>query len=76
MPSPKSMKWGSNKISFARPIRNIILMLDSEIVPFTYNNLVANNKVVGNRYLDVDISGEVQSPQEYFKDFRIYFGDC
>ncbi len=67
LPSPKSMKWGSNKITFARPIRNIILMLDSEILPFTYNNLKANNKVVGNRYLDVDISGEVKEPKEYLK---------
>jgi len=63
--SPKSMKWGSSKISFARPIRNIILMLDSEIIPFTYNNLASNNTVTGNRYLDVDISAEVKHPQEY-----------
>ncbi len=65
LPSPKSMKWGRSKISFARPMRNIILMLDSEIIPFTYNNLVTNNQVVGNRYLDVEISREVKHPQEY-----------
>lgn len=67
LPAPKSMKWGSNKISFARPIRNIILMLDSEIIPFSYNNLISNNTVTGNRYLAVDIAKQVEEPQAYLK---------
>lgn len=67
LPSPKSMKWGSNKLSFARPIRNIILMLESEVIPFTYNKITANNTVTGNRYIDVDIAKQVEEPQAYLK---------
>ena len=67
LPSPKSMKWGKSKISFARPIRNLILMLDSEIIPFKYNDLQANNIVVGNRYLQVGISQSLDHPQNYEK---------
>ncbi len=67
MPSPKSMRWASGKIHFARPIRNIVLMLDNDIIPFNFNNLQANNILVGNRYLDVDISKKLVHPQEYLK---------
>ncbi|MFA7058122.1 MAG: glycine--tRNA ligase subunit beta, partial [Candidatus Cloacimonadales bacterium] len=35
LPTPKSMKWGSGKLTFARPIRNILLMLDSQVIPFS-----------------------------------------
>lgn len=65
LPTPKSMKWGSGKISFARPIRNIVLMFDSQVIPFSYNNLEANNIVEGNRYISLDIAKEVTHPQEY-----------
>lgn len=65
LPCPKSMKWGESRISFARPIRNIVLMLDNEVIPFKYNNIASNRIVVGNRYLDLDICKEVLSPQEY-----------
>ncbi|MBI9030516.1 glycine--tRNA ligase subunit beta [bacterium] len=65
LPCPKSMKWGGSRISFARPIRNIVLMLDNEVIPFKYNNIASNRIVVGNRYLDLDICKEVSSPQEY-----------
>lgn len=65
LPTPKSMKWGSGKISFARPIRNIVLMFDSQVIPFSYNNLKANNIVEGNRYISLDIAKEVTHPQEY-----------
>lgn len=65
LPTPKSMKWGSGKISFARPIRNIVLMFDSQVIPFSYNSLKANNIVEGNRYISLDITKEVTHPQEY-----------
>lgn len=65
LPTPKSMKWGSGKLTFARPIRNIVLMLDSQVIPFSYNNLQANNIVTGNRYISLDISKEITHPQEY-----------
>lgn len=67
MPSPKSMRWGESKIHFARPIRNILLMLDSEVIPFTFNNLKSNNNVVGNRYIDVDVCKVINQPQDYLQ---------
>jgi glycyl-tRNA synthetase beta chain len=67
MPSPKSMRWGESKIHFARPIRNIILMLDSEVIPFTFNNLKSNNIVVGNRYIDIDICKNIGHPLDYLQ---------
>lgn len=67
MPSPKSMRWGESKIHFARPIRNILLMLDFEVIPFTFNNLKSNNNVVGNRYIDVDVCKVINQPQDYLQ---------
>ena len=48
---PKSMYWGSSKIKWIRPIRNIICIFDSDIVHFEYGNLKSNNKVCGHKFL-------------------------
>src|SRR5512141_3135643 len=34
IPFPKSMRWGSRDIKFARPIHWILAILDGEVVPF------------------------------------------
>ncbi len=70
IPSPKSMKWGAGKITFARPIRNIVLLMGSDVVPFTFNGLESNRRVLGNRYIDFEVTKEVFEAKMYLETLR------
>ncbi|XVN41031.1 MAG: glycine--tRNA ligase subunit beta [Rickettsia endosymbiont of Argas persicus] len=48
----KSMFWGDYKIKWARPLRNILCIFDSEILPLQFGHLTANNVTFGHRLLD------------------------
>ncbi|OQY40013.1 MAG: glycine--tRNA ligase subunit beta [Candidatus Cloacimonetes bacterium 4572_65] len=67
IPFPKSMRWGTGKISFARPIRGIILLMGSDVIPFEYNNIVSGREAIGNRYIAFDVSKEVAEPAQYLE---------
>jgi glycyl-tRNA synthetase beta chain len=53
-PWPKSMKWGDYPIRWVRPLKNILCILDEEVVPFEFGHLKANNKSQGHRFLSKD----------------------
>lgn len=46
---PKSMRWGANEISYARPLRWILALLDKEIIPFTVGPVASSNQTWGHR---------------------------
>ncbi len=48
---PKNMRWGSETISFARPIHWILSLFGGEIVPFEYGSIKASNYSFGHRFL-------------------------
>lgn len=49
IPFAKSMRWGNNDISHARPIRWILALLDSEIVPFKVGPITSGRHTSGHR---------------------------
>lgn len=49
LPFAKSMRWGSNTIFYARPVRWILALLGSVIVPFTVGPVVSGRTVAGHR---------------------------
>ncbi len=51
---PKNMRWGEEKISFARPIHYIVAVLNGEIVPFSFGSLKSGNKSFGHRFMSPD----------------------
>jgi glycyl-tRNA synthetase beta chain len=61
---PKSMYWGNSKISWIRPLHNILCIFDGEVLPLKYGHLSANNKTFGHRFLS---EGEIVI--ENFKDY-------
>ena len=63
---PKSMRWGSYDISWIRPLRNILCLLDSEIVKFKFGHLESNNLTHGHKFLRPS-SNPVNSYIEYKK---------
>lgn len=48
---PKSMKWGGKNLKFARPIRWIVSLLDSEVVHFNLEGIESSNITRGHRFL-------------------------
>lgn len=48
---PKNMKWGGKAIKFARPIRWVVSMLNSDIVEFEFEGIDVSNTTYGHRFL-------------------------
>ena len=51
MTFPKLMRWGEQPFKFIRPIRWIVALLGSEIIPFSLAGVVSNNVSYGHRFL-------------------------
>jgi len=47
---PKTMKWGSQRFMFARPIRWLLALYNDAVVDFEFCGLKATNQSMGNRY--------------------------
>jgi glycyl-tRNA synthetase beta chain len=48
---PKSMRWGDMDIRFVRPIRWLVALLGSEVIPFTLAEIATGNVTRGHRFL-------------------------
>ncbi|MDD2704452.1 MAG: glycine--tRNA ligase subunit beta [Acidocella sp.] len=47
---PKSMRWGSGgDFTWVRPLRRLICLLDSEVIPFTLGPVTAGDETEGHR---------------------------
>lgn len=47
---PKSMRWGSHKISFARPVHWIVAVLGTETIGFNFDHIKSGNITYGHRF--------------------------
>lgn len=48
---PKSMHWEGGELRFVRPIRWLLALWDSEVVPFKLDSIKVGNKTWGHRFL-------------------------
>lgn len=48
---PKSMRWGSHTLTFARPIRWITALLGADVIPFQLEHLTSSRTTMGHRQL-------------------------
>lgn len=46
---PKSMYWGDYNLSWVRPLRNILCIINGRILPIKFAHLLANNITYGHR---------------------------
>ncbi|MFA9558768.1 glycine--tRNA ligase subunit beta [Evansella sp. AB-rgal1] len=60
---PKNMKWGSQKLRYVRPIKWLVAMYGSEIIPFKITNVETGNISYGHRFLGSSVS--LDDPGEY-----------
>lgn len=54
-PWPKSMRSGTSTFRWVRPLKRILFLFDSQVIPFELEGLKSGNLTVGHRYLS---SGE------------------
>lgn len=61
---PKSMRWGTLDVRFARPVRWLVALFGSQIVPFVFAEITSGSSSSGHRFLS---SGPVtvQSVNDY-----------
>jgi glycyl-tRNA synthetase beta chain len=62
---PKSMKWGSNSLNFARPIRWLLVLYGDEIIPLEFQGIQSGNISFGNRFQKLDNLISINNIEEY-----------
>ncbi len=66
---PKNMRWGTEKISFGRPIKWIVALLGEKVIDFKYGSYVSNNKSKGHRFLSPE-EFEVKSYKQFIEELE------
>jgi glycyl-tRNA synthetase beta chain len=51
VPFPKSMRWGSLSVTFARPVHWIVALLGKEILDFAYGEVPSGDRSFGHRFM-------------------------
>ncbi|MDA0713531.1 MAG: glycine--tRNA ligase subunit beta, partial [bacterium] len=51
IPFSKTMQWDETEVTFIRPVRWILCLLGSKVLPLTFGKVVAFNKTCGHRFL-------------------------
>ena len=54
LPWAKSMRWGSGRARWVRPIHSLLCLLDGTVVPLTFHDTQAGNATRGHRILAGD----------------------
>jgi len=61
LPFPKSMRWGSGRASFARPIQWLLASYGGEVIPCQVNEVVSGLTTRGHRFM----APETFAPQDF-----------
>lgn len=68
---PKSMRWGANDTRFSRPVRWLLALFGSDVVPTSFGGLEAGRVTYGHRFL---ASGPIEVPSVAEYDLTIKRG--
>ncbi|MGI8383314.1 glycine--tRNA ligase subunit beta [Robertmurraya sp. P23] len=60
---PKNMRWANETLKYIRPIKWLLPIYGTEIIPFTITNVSTSNRTNGHRFLGKEV--EIGSPEEY-----------
>jgi glycyl-tRNA synthetase beta chain len=70
-PWPKSMRWGSGKTTWVRPLHSIICLLDGKVVPFALEDIASGRETRGHRFHGNE-PFEVKGAADYLKGLRAH----
>lgn len=60
---PKNMRWGNEELKYIRPIKWIVALFGSEVVPFSVAHVESGRISEGHRFLGEAV--ELNAPKEY-----------
>lgn len=69
LPFPKSMRWASESVSFARPVHWLVALYGGRIVPFEFGSVKSGNLTYGHRFMAPEPI-QVRDFAQYQKDLR------
>jgi len=72
IPFPKSMRWSTINVRFARPIHWIVAVFDGVIIPFSFGGIESGNRSYGHRFMSPH-AFEVRDFQTYERQIRSAF---
>ncbi|MDP2990376.1 MAG: glycine--tRNA ligase subunit beta, partial [Kiritimatiellota bacterium] len=61
----KSMRWNASGVAFSRPIRWLVALFGSQVIPFAYAGLTAGRQTRGLRFSEKETCS-LKDPGEYF----------
>ncbi len=69
IPFRKSMRWSDGETAFGRPVRWLVALLGSQVIPFEFAGLKSGNRTFGHRFL---APGEMtlEQPSDYVDKLR------
>lgn len=65
---PKNMRWGDHELRYVRPIRWLVALYGSEVVPFEIAGVASGNVTRGHRFLGGDAA--IAEPKQYADKLR------
>lgn len=63
MTFPKNMRWGTQELKFVRPIKWLVALFGSEVIPFQIAGIHTGNETYGHRFLGSKVT--IEQPSEY-----------
>jgi glycyl-tRNA synthetase beta chain len=69
---PKTMRWGTGSLRFARPIRWITALIGDNVIPFEVGEIKSSNITRGHRFLSTELL-TVKHPSHYLDLLRDNF---
>jgi glycyl-tRNA synthetase beta chain len=70
-PWPKSMRWGSGRTTWVRPLHSIVCLLDGKVVPFAIEDVEAGRATRGHRFYG-NAPFEVKGADDYAKALKAH----
>jgi glycyl-tRNA synthetase beta chain len=70
-PWPKSMRWGSEKFTWVRPLHSIVCLIDGKVVPFAIADIESGRATRGHRFHGNE-PFEVKDATDYGKALRAH----
>jgi glycyl-tRNA synthetase beta chain len=70
-PWPKSMRWGTGRTTWVRPLHSIVCLLDGKVVPFAIEDVEAGRSTRGHRFYG-NAPFEVAGAADYVKALKAH----
>lgn len=64
---PKSMVWDDTLVTFARPVRWILCLLNNKVIKFNYGKVISSNKTYLHKFEQNNKEIKIKSPENYFE---------